>query len=339
MKKQILSEEFRRMQKLAGIINESADPKGQDIALNFSNTAPNTSPGAKAGKIPNNEAVEDISQEIQDLIDKNGKVQATPADAIEGNKFVLLFSQSAADHIKERHLDGAKPGSLFKNGVNLRDVAKKILNMTPNEEKDGRVKWLGVNGGDVGEMGVAKASPEEVAKMKDYTMPDGGKEQVKIAPGKRKPTSEVSLVTFDLGTLSNGKTLLSVATMFPGGMTVDGTQIPMGRGEFASKGLYFVVDPSSTLLKEMNEGLQYFHNGSDMNQIINYDDSDITDDLESFGQGSMDGQDFKPGETYNIGGKEYKVEPQGDEFKLVLIESIDNIEKLVNEALAKFRKK
>jgi hypothetical protein len=84
-----------------------------------------------------------------------------------------------------------------------------------------------------------------------------------------------------------------------------------------------------------NEGMQYFHNGADMNQIINYNDSDITDDLEAFGQGSMDGQDFKPGQTYNIGGQEYKIEPQGDEFKLVLAESI---EQAVNEALTKFRK-
>ena len=49
----------------------------------------------------------------------------------------------------------------------------------------------------------------------------------------------------------------------------------------------------------------------------------------------MDGQDFKPGETYNIGGNEYKIEPQGDEFKLVLVESISSI---VNKALKSYRK-
>ena len=49
-------------------------------------------------------------------------------DVIEGDKFVLLFSEDAAKHIAERHLDGNKPGSLFKSGINLRDVAKKILN-------------------------------------------------------------------------------------------------------------------------------------------------------------------------------------------------------------------
>lgn len=200
---------------------------------------------------------EDISQEIQALVDKNeflkGKVKATPTDIIEGSKFVLLFSEDAAKHIAERHLDGTKPGSLFKSGVNLRDVAKKLLNTPPSEEAGGRVKWLGADGGGVGEMGVAKASPEEVAKMKDYTMPDGQKEQVKIAPGKRKPTSEVSLITAELGTLGNGKKALSMITMFPGGTKVDGTEIPMNRGEFAAKGLYFVVDPSSSLLKEINE--------------------------------------------------------------------------------------
>ena len=219
-----LINEAKRFQKLAGILKENL-----------------------------NEA-EDISQEIQALVDKNeflkGKVTATPADIIEGSKFVLLFSEDAAKHIAERHLDGAKPGSLFKNGVNLRDVAKKLLNIAPSEEAGGRVKWLGADGGGGGEMGVAKASPEEVAKMKDYTMPDGQKEQVKIAPGKRKPTSEVSLITAELGTLGNGKKALSMITMFPGGTKVDGTEIPMNRGEFAAKGLYFVVDPSSSLLKE-----------------------------------------------------------------------------------------
>lgn len=78
-----------------------------------------------------------------------------------------------------------------------------------------------------------------------------------------------------------------------------------------------LITESQYKQKFLNE-LQYFHNGTRMNQIINYDDADITDDLEALGMGSMDGQDFKPGETYDIGGKEYKVEAQGNEFKLVL---------------------
>jgi hypothetical protein len=98
-------------------------------------------------------------------------------------------------------------------------------------------------------------------------------------------------------------------------------------------GKYAVIIPGGKA--EISEGMQYFHNGADMNQIINYDDSDITDDLEAFGQGSMDGQDFKPGQSYNIGGRKYKVEPQGDEFKLVLAES--DIDSIVNEALLNHR--
>jgi hypothetical protein len=75
---------------------------------------------------------------------------------------------------------------------------------------------------------------------------------------------------------------------------------------------------------QINENLEYYHNGADGNQIITYDDEDITNDLEFLGQGSMDGQDFQPGETYNIGGKDYKVEKQGDEFKLSLAEGLLN---------------
>jgi hypothetical protein len=85
-------------------------------------------------------------------------------------------------------------------------------------------------------------------------------------------------------------------------------------------GLITESEYKNKLIKE----LQYFHNGADSNQIINYDDSDITDDLESLGQGSMDGQDFQPGETYNISGQEYKIEKQGDEFKLSLVEGLLN---------------
>jgi hypothetical protein len=231
--KKTLNEQLARMQKLAGITQDDKFKLTLTEALNED---------------------ENISQEIQTLIDKNdflkGKVKSTPADIIEGNKFVLLFSEDAAKHITERHLDKNKPGSLFKSGINLRDIAKKLININPSEQTNGRVKWLGVKAGNVGEMGVAKTSSEEVAKMKDYTMPDGAKEQVKITSGKRKPTDEVSLITAELGVLGNGKKALSMITMFPGGMKVDGTEIPMDRGDFASKGLYFVVDPSSPLLKE-----------------------------------------------------------------------------------------
>jgi hypothetical protein len=275
--------EAKRWQQLAGIIKEA---EGQS----------NETGG--------------ISQEIQALVDKNeflkGKVKATPSDLIEGSKFVLLFSEDAAKHIAERHLDKTKPGSLFKSGVNLRDIAKKLLNISPSEEAGGRVKWLGANGGNVGEMGVAKSTPEKVAKMKDYTMPDGQKEQVKITPGKRKPTSEVSLITAELGILEDGRKALSLITMFPGGTKVDGTEIPMNRGEFASKGLYFVVDPSSPLLKEeMNEDIDTSNWGNEKDEYGNSEkDFKFKPDLADFDYNEEDYKDYMeknfPGESLDL---------------------------------------
>jgi hypothetical protein len=74
--------------------------------------------------------------------------------------------------------------------------------------------------------------------------------------------------------------------------------------------------------KSINE-LVYYHNGSNMNQVINYDDDSLTNDLEFLGQGSMDGQDFKVGSTYEIGGNNYKVISMGDELKLTLNEAVE----------------
>lgn len=85
----------------------------------------------------------------------------------------------------------------------------------------------------------------------------------------------------------------------------------------------YLVENKATRNSRLLSELQYFHNGSEMNQIINYDDSDITDDLEALGMGSMDGRDFEVGRTYDIGGNEYKIEAKGDEFKLTLAETLN----------------
>ena len=51
-----LNESFLKMQKLAGVITESQYSEAiDDIAMNFSNTAPNTPPGATAGTPPKKE--------------------------------------------------------------------------------------------------------------------------------------------------------------------------------------------------------------------------------------------------------------------------------------------
>jgi hypothetical protein len=68
------------------------------------------------------------------------------------------------------------------------------------------------------------------------------------------------LITSELGKLSDGRTVLSLITMFPGGTTVDGKSIPMNRSEFADQGFYFVVSGGaavtehsmSTLIKIMD---------------------------------------------------------------------------------------
>ena len=113
-------------------------------------------------------------------------------------------------------------------------------------------KWEGVSSpmGPIGEMGLAVATPEEIASMKDYTMPTGRKESVKVASGKRKPTDQVTLVTADLGDLSDGRKVLSLVTLYPGGMDVDGVTIPNDRGAFADAGIYFVLPSGSPILGE-----------------------------------------------------------------------------------------
>lgn len=194
-------------------------------------------------------------EEIQKMIDNNeflkGKVVAKNDDVIEGKKFVLLFSSESAKHIAERHLDGKKPGSLFNSNIDLREIAKKLIDQEPSEKSGGRVKWLAADAKVVlGKMGVKKASPEQVLKMKDYQMPDGAKEVVKISAGQRDNTSEANLITAELGQLSDGRKALSLITMFPGGKEVDGVAIPANRAEFAKIGLYFVVDSDSEILKE-----------------------------------------------------------------------------------------
>ena len=187
-----------------------------------------------------------VVAEIQQLVDANpylkGQTVASD-DLVESHKWVLYFSGDAAEHIKERHSNGAKPGSLFDANVMLKDVAGRLLNQQPTEHSNGRVKWLGVDAGQtVGSMGVAHADPDVVDRMTDYTMPDGDRETVKIKTGKRLPTDEVSMIASELGQLADGRTALSLMTMFPGGQTVAGKTIPMSRSDFAAQGFYFVVD-------------------------------------------------------------------------------------------------
>lgn len=184
-------------------------------------------------------------QAAQQLIDANpylkGKLMATPESIIEGEGYVLAVSEESLGHIKDRHMDASAPGSLFLPEVDLGEVMRSLLSMPPSEESGGRVKWLGVDAGmPVGKMGVKLGDPEEVAKMQDYKMPGGRNEMVKLTSGEREPTNEISLITAELGDLG-GKKLLSLITAFPGGIEVNGKEMPMDRNDFAAQGFYFVV--------------------------------------------------------------------------------------------------
>jgi hypothetical protein len=185
-------------------------------------------------------------QAAQQLIDANpylqGKLTATPENMIEGEKYILVVSDESLGHIKDRHQNASAPGSLFDPGLNLRSAMQNLLSQNPDEVSGGRVKWLGADAGaQVGKISVKLASPEEVAKMQDYTMPGGRNEVVKITAGERDSTNQISLITAELGDLSDGRKLLSLITAFPGGTEIDGKEMPFDRNEFAAAGFYFVI--------------------------------------------------------------------------------------------------
>ena len=193
----------------------------------------------------NEEITPEIVQQIQTAVDGNQFLKGNKVsdkDLIEGGDYILYISDQSLNHIKERHKDPAKPGSIIDPSVDLRKVLSSVISEEPSEKSGGRVKWLGTNTNqNVGSIGVKAGTPEEVANMQDYQMPDGKKETVKVTKGERTPTKEFSVICAELTKLNNGKTALSLLTAFPGGMKVDGVDIPMDRGQFASKGLYFVI--------------------------------------------------------------------------------------------------
>lgn len=192
---------------------------------------------------------EHVSQDdvvkIQTAIDGNQFLKGNKVsdkDLISGDKFVLYVSDQSLGHIKTRHSDETKPGSIINQSVDLRKALESVINTQPNEVSNGRVKWLGVDvGREIGKMGIKLGSPEEVAKMQDYQMPDGKKETVKVTAGERDSTNLLSVVTSELTMLGDGRKVISLITMFPGDVKIGTVVVPMDRGEFAKHGLYFSV--------------------------------------------------------------------------------------------------
>jgi hypothetical protein len=200
----------------------------------------------------NEEVGEEILSQIKSMVDNNQYLKGQSVEEkniLSSDKFLLYISEESLKHIAERHADKAKPGSIFNNSSveTLKKLLTNVLSKNPSENKDGRVKWLGVDlGSTVGALGVQYTdNKDEIEKMKDYQMPDGKKETVKLKVGERTSTSEITVITSELGKLNDGKVVLSLITMFPGGVKIDGKDIPMDRNDFAKNGFYFVVSDSS----------------------------------------------------------------------------------------------
>ena len=203
-----------------------------------------------------------VVSQVQSVVDANqylrGKV--TEESLIGGSKYVLWASEDGLNHIKERHEDKNKPGSLFADGMDFRKVMADLLEMPANEFQQDKIKWSAIEMPNVtGYSGLSYAPPEMIAQMKDYTMPDrGGGEVVKVSPGQREPTNYISLVTRKIGELSDGRDILSLITFYPGANHIPkehgnpaagSVEVPSTRSAFTEAGLYFALPPESPLLK------------------------------------------------------------------------------------------
>jgi hypothetical protein len=287
-----MSQQFLKMQKLAGLITESEYRK----ALLTEAT----------DKIPGKEGI------------------------------IILISDYVKKHIMEHNKPGV--GSVFKAGVTEDEIVNMVKEVAPKVTGDGGAYELKKSGRGYDLVLSMDRISLIIRKSNPQFLPDDVKTDDEIAKKIEEGKCYSLLTAFpgnpDIPRASewNGK----FAVIIPGGIkeNIDdwgNEKDDYGRSEqdYRPKPSLADFDNNEEEYKKymkkyfpeepLNEGRQYFHNGAEMNQIINYDDSDITDDLEALGQGSMDGQDFKPGETYNIGGNEYKIEPQGDEFKLILV--------------------
>ena len=195
-----------------------------------------------------------VTSEVQMIIDSNQYLagqKVSEGNIVAGPNYVLFLGSAGLNHIKARHADAAAPGSLFDDKINLNQLASKLLSTDkngkpvyePNEIKGGRVKWLAVDVNQlVGYEGVDITTTEEVMTYPQMETPGRGRlDIIRYKVGNRPPTQLANLVTAEIGTLQDGRKLLSVLTMFPGALSINGIEIPADRNAFESKGLYFIV--------------------------------------------------------------------------------------------------
>jgi len=173
-----------------------------------------------------------------------------PSSIFEAGSWVVLFTKVTADHIAAGHAKRSEPGSYFDPSVDVRKVALDVIGKVPPTQNDEKyANWFEVDlSRPVGLMGVAKGDPEQVKQMPTRSMnirsPSGNERSVTfpVSKGKRTPTSVAAVITEKCGKLPDGREVLYVATMWPGGSSVDGVKIPRERSEFADLGLYFVIE-------------------------------------------------------------------------------------------------
>lgn len=196
---------------------------------------------------------QNLESELRDLVDQNQYIRGQEIilsgpkkNILESDEFLLFFSDYSEANIKERHKDPKKPGSLFNQNINLKDIALDYINrVTPKDNNNTNVNWIAVdNSSNIGSMGLAIAkTEEEFNKLEDYVMPDYKRELVKVKRNsKREPTNKLTMITAKLGKLSNGKEFLSLVTMYPGDEKIDGVQIPAERSDLNKKLIYFITE-------------------------------------------------------------------------------------------------
>ena len=191
----------------------------------------------------------DLVSLYQEYIDNSayyrGRILADESQIIESRDYYILFSREELSHIRDRHREPDKPGSIFLGGLDVKEIMLRIMNkFKPTYVRGRSVFWVGVDTGDlVGKMGIAWSDDlESVEGIVDYQLEDGNYEWVKVAPGERELTSKVSILTERVGKAPNGKLCLIMRTMFPGDMRINGRWIPLDRGLFNQYGFYYVVE-------------------------------------------------------------------------------------------------
>jgi len=208
-----------------------------------------------AKKVMRMAAIEDTDvAAIQEMLNNHwdGDIKGEKIDKSsihETGNWVVLFTPTTTNHIMEGHKNKSKPGSYFDPSMDVRDTAMDIIkSKPPTENSDQFANWFEVDlGRPIGFMGVAKGTPEKVKQMQTQSMdiPQAeGKRTVTfpVALGQRSPTSLATIITEKCGKLPDGREVVYVATMWPGGSSVDGVKIPRERSEFADLGLYFVIE-------------------------------------------------------------------------------------------------